>query len=763
MTKIQSRPHLNSPALEDVLHAVLPRLADGSLKVGVQGLDANRWRIDEILYVFEAYCKYAEIALQTLGIHVPPVDIWGGGQVSQVPRFLGEDPYVNLSRLSAAGSSLRLKCIYRGRQGFGFLPCSDEIQRIAIAEAANRGVHVFRTFDPMNDWRNLNTSIEVIKSMRKAQLEKGVAADRVVSAEALVFYVRPPTDQLPVADISAMCSYAVKLCEMGFHEIAIADYANQISTPEISAQIFRSVRSALDNARYASVPVNLFAQGCQADIVYSALNSGATNADVSIGQLSGTLSNPNMHEVLDFFLARANCEASAHCDHPALVALNAVRNCVADASFRHLPYRIPEAKLDTGLTSSSRLAFNAVGALHSAITKNWDRLLERPTKTACGEVSRSDRQTRYLQAVLEETKLLWLKGGQFNMVSPMGFFCSFQAEQLVRLRLSGAPLIPSHYTSEFRDVIKGRYGANAGIERGLGDTSLATAFHLLEFFSVLRLQQPEEIADLLQQTGLERKVSATGRCLGKLSINSLETDEQAFSVLGDVDLISVSAQLKTADIDVSLRDRLLFALSKERFPAPVDGIVEGRQVVADILSIANVSDTSPNIDRPLTELDRYALYAILFKVREVDPFCVVKTLISGRGAGIEKTHGDIERDVRPFDKLFDKEITALAQLRAKRLLLRQHGWLVQKSSRQSLKASDGVKLITEKINIARAGIEQKLARFDPNSTCSAKLLTPNIARHTLEYLIDRALGSEIDVLSKTAPTLWPVTDVSNNH
>lgn len=77
-------------------------------------MDSNRWRIGEVLHVLAAYDKFAEIVEKETGAHLAPVDVWGGGQVSQVPRFLGEDPYENLLAMNRVTPHLALKCIYRG-------------------------------------------------------------------------------------------------------------------------------------------------------------------------------------------------------------------------------------------------------------------------------------------------------------------------------------------------------------------------------------------------------------------------------------------------------------------------------------------------------------------------------------------------------------------------------------------------------------------------------------------------------------------------
>ena len=701
---------------EEAIGACLQSITDASVKVGVQGWDSNRWRIDEVLAVLEAYAAFAEVVWETTGFRVGPTDVWGGGQVSQAPRFLGEEPYRNLERMRQVAPNLRFKCIYRGRQGFGFVPCSAELQTAAIHEAAECGMHVFRMFDPLCDPRNLLPSLEAVKSYRATQLLNGTDERSLVSAEGLVFYVRPEENIQTVWDENRLIEYAITLAQMGFHELSLADYAQQIPDPKTAYAVISTLRAALNTAGFSGLDLNFFAHGEQCFVNKAAIDGGAATVDSAIGLLSGGLSNTDLFPLLRAMMLDKgyDIENKVYADHPVLASLRTVETTIARHAAHHIPYRIRANTVEVDIVSRSRLGFNAVSALHSAIKKNWDTLIAPIVKT---DSSVEDAQNAYAYAVVEEGHRLWIRGGQFHQVTPFGYINSFQAESSLRSRLSGHALPLGQFRKEFIDVLKGRYGRNIGVEDGKCDVELVKSFHLYEALEIIRSalfvppgqQSPitshlspafpspgavvssDAVVTFLTAIRVDQyfaQQSSKGDALsGFLSLRSCENLE---STLGKVDMAVFRAAIGEMHLNESLQSKIDFALSSDPYPLPSGELEEAKRILDELRLGQNNKFALTNYSPADDSYTRRALLSIaLYKTDAPDPFGIGKNLLRHIASDRKVLFGDIESDSRPFDKLFSDQIVALAEIHAKRSILIQKMKCFRSSSPLSLAYKTG--------------------------------------------------------------------------
>ena len=74
----------------------ISHLRDVSIRDGVQSLDGNKWPIDKILDVTRELNKL-DGAVREYGGRLPPIEAWGGGQVAQPAKFLGEEGLTEVS------------------------------------------------------------------------------------------------------------------------------------------------------------------------------------------------------------------------------------------------------------------------------------------------------------------------------------------------------------------------------------------------------------------------------------------------------------------------------------------------------------------------------------------------------------------------------------------------------------------------------------------------------------------------------------------
>jgi len=747
----------------------LSKMSDGSLKVGIQGFDSNRWRISEILPLVAAYNDLNETLIRETGTSLPAFDIWGGGQVSQVPRFLGEDPYINLSKMKELGPSLKFKCIYRGRQAFGFLPCSQEIQLNSIFEAASRGMQVFRMFDPMNDERNLASSLKAIQQYKSQQIADGISVDDQISAEALVFYVSPPKDTPAVWSEDQIIQYAVTLAKMGFDEISIADYADQVKDEEIIQRLVREIKTAFEQQGLEKVKVNVFLQGDRPEILEAALEAGADTVDVAFGDLSGGLSNPDIFDLLRTMMAKKGFDIDSpdFSDNPILDKLHQYRKLIDRFSIIHKPYRLPFNSFSSDEIADSKLAFNAVSALYSAVEKNWDGFISRALPDAFLTKHGPNAMTEYIKTIFQENYNIWKAGGQFNLVSPFGFISSFQAEAIAREKLNGRKLAVGQYKREFRDLLKGRYGKNIGVLQGNCDNELVKSFHIYEVLQILKKNidtiPQDEVSAFLQDAGLDFISIEGDQEKGFINLREIEHSRKLEDYLITCDIENIRTAITNCFSDTDFRSELLFALSHSRFPMVSEGLEEGIRLV-ESLEIEGFDFSDSIVSHEfLSERQRAALIMVLFKVNESNPYHIGQNLQRYLKSGETNLIGDIEPNNRPIDKLFSEEILKLAEILAKRQVLESttNNPLLAKTKRE--RSEKGLVRLKEreKSLLGKVIIKLEAMGYSANSEFSAFDMTRALS--TFDRLSEEK-SREISLkINNIPPLLWRNQPTRNTH
>jgi len=758
---------------ERSLGEILSRFSDGSLKVGIQGLDSNKWHINEYLPILKAYAAYAETLCEYTGFRVPLTDVWGGGQVSNVPRFLGEDPLHNLQKMRETAPDLRFKCIYRGRQGFGFGPCSTEIHQTFISEAIAEGMQGFRAFDPMHDVENLKVFIDILNERRNLQRRKGVGEDRLASAEALVFYVKPPENTEPVWTSERCAVYAVELAEAGFHEVSLADYGGQIPNPETAFEYVSVIRTALDKKGLSHINVNFFAQGTTAEIVQATIKAGAKYIDTAFGALSGHTSNPDMMVLLKSMMEEKgfDIDAEPYRDHPIIAALKNVENLINTASQKHIPYRMLPSDISADELSESRIALNAIPALHSAIIKNWESLIKPALPEKFLREASDHPQLAYLKLLFKKSPDLWKAAGQFNPVSPLGFALSFQAELHTRRELSGKKVALGEYREAYRGIMLGRLGRNQGIEAGIGDVELAKAFHIYEALIVL-LNNRSEIGDAKSEHFFECAGLSNFLCLKypedgthKIRLSEIRSSQELEASLRKADLERVKTAVAEISFQPDIAHQLEHALSRERYPEPKDGIKDGEEIVGQLemegLSFCN----TPVSEGRLSERERAAMLIVALKAEGQDPFFVGKNLFRHLQDPEGSLYGDIEPDIRPFDKALSREIISMGTLMAKKRALQSVNVLIAGTDHAKIsKNATAISKIDAQWKALQTDVRGKICSIAETScipgTSEGFVERGLVTFHTLSSM---AAEKILPTLLKIPPSMWKQSEDPGLH
>jgi pyruvate carboxylase subunit B len=129
------------------------KIEDISLRDGHQSLFATRGRTEDMIPVAE---KMDEIGFWA-------VEVWGGATFDAMHRFLGEDPWERLRTLKRYFKKTPFSMLLRGQNLVGYRNYADDVAKLFVKKTVDNGLEIFRTFDALNDYRNFETVVPVIK------------------------------------------------------------------------------------------------------------------------------------------------------------------------------------------------------------------------------------------------------------------------------------------------------------------------------------------------------------------------------------------------------------------------------------------------------------------------------------------------------------------------------------------------------------------------------------------------------------------------
>ncbi len=129
-------------------------IRDLTLRDGQQSAFATRMSQDQVDRVLPYYKDANFYAME----------VWGGAVPDSVMRYLGENPWNRLEKISeAVGESSKLTALSRGRNLYGYAPYPDEIIDGFFKNAVDSGLNIMRIFDALNDVNNIRSSVKYIK------------------------------------------------------------------------------------------------------------------------------------------------------------------------------------------------------------------------------------------------------------------------------------------------------------------------------------------------------------------------------------------------------------------------------------------------------------------------------------------------------------------------------------------------------------------------------------------------------------------------
>ncbi|MCX7704238.1 MAG: pyruvate carboxylase subunit B [Planctomycetota bacterium] len=230
------------------------------LRDGHQSLFATRMRTDDMLPALEAMDDVGYWSLE----------VWGGATFEVAMRYLNENPWERLRKIRSRVKKTRLQMLLRGQNLVGYRHYPDDVVERFIELAAENGIDVFRIFDALNDVRNMECAIQVVKRLGK-------------HAEGTLSYTLSP-----VHTIGSFVETAKRLRDLGCDTICIKDMAGLLG-PFAAEELVGAL------VKEVGLPVHMHCHTTSglAQMAYlEGVKAGARIIDCAISPFAGGTSQP---------------------------------------------------------------------------------------------------------------------------------------------------------------------------------------------------------------------------------------------------------------------------------------------------------------------------------------------------------------------------------------------------------------------------------------------------------------------------------------
>ena len=309
------------------------RITDTTLRDAHQSLWATRMRTDDIMGIIDA--------VDSVGYY--SLEVWGGATFDVCMRFLRENPWERLRQIKARAKT-PLQMLLRGQNVLGYKHYPDDMVERFVGMACDNGMDIFRTFDALNDTRNLRTALQAVKKYGG-------------HAQGTLCYTVSP-----VHTVEKFVAIAQEQVEMGIDSLVIKDMAGILS-PVAAEDLVSALAKAI------SVPIQIHSHatsGMATTMYLSAVRSGAGAVDCAVSNMAGFSSQPPLESVLAIFR-----ETPFKCDLN-MDAIREVRKYFAKLIPQRMPGKRPANIIDPeillhhipgGMISNLRSQLDQQGAL----------------------------------------------------------------------------------------------------------------------------------------------------------------------------------------------------------------------------------------------------------------------------------------------------------------------------------------------------------------------------------------------------------------
>ena len=236
---------------------------------GIQSLLATRVPLRDLVSILPVLDKVGYWSLET----------WGGATYDSCIRYLNEDPWERLRTFNSLLKNTPQQMLIRGQNLVGYKHYSNKVVSSFLEKSAENGIEVFRTFDALNDFNNIEFSIKEVKRIGK-------------HAQGTIAYTTSP-----VHNLNTWLDMAKKIEDSGADSLAIKDMAGLLR-PFDAYDLVKSLKDSL------SIPIHMQTHattGMSTATNMKAIEAGIDNIDTSISSLSMTYGHSATETMLAIF------------------------------------------------------------------------------------------------------------------------------------------------------------------------------------------------------------------------------------------------------------------------------------------------------------------------------------------------------------------------------------------------------------------------------------------------------------------------------
>lgn len=217
-----------------------------------------------------------------LGADLFSLEMWGGATFDVSMRFLKEDPWQRLHKLSEAIPNVLFQMLLRGSNAVGYTNYPDNVVQRFVEEAAASGIDIFRVFDSLNWTTGMKVAMEAVRKSGKI-------------CEAAICYTGditdPKRDKYPLEYYVKM---AKELEQMGAHILAIKDMAGLLK-PMAGYKLVKALKENI------GIPVHLHTHDTSSNggaMLLMACQAGVDIVDAALSSISGLTAQPNLNALV---------------------------------------------------------------------------------------------------------------------------------------------------------------------------------------------------------------------------------------------------------------------------------------------------------------------------------------------------------------------------------------------------------------------------------------------------------------------------------
>ena len=378
------------------------KITETVLRDAHQSLIATRMTTEQMLPIIDKMDK--------VGYH--SVECWGGATFDASLRFLKEDPWERLRKLRDGFKNTKLQMLFRGQNILGYNHYADDVVEYFVQKSIANGIDIIRIFDCFNDLRNLKSSVEAVKLVKKENPN--------AHAQIALCYTLGDAYTLDYWKETAK-----RIEDMGADSICIKDMAGLL-VPKKATELVQALKDG------SSLPIQMhthYTSGVASMTYMKAVEAGADIIDTAMSPFSMGTSQPATEVMVEAFK-----------DTPYDTGLD--QNLLAEIAAYFQPMR--EEALKTGLMNTKVLGVNIKTLLYQVPGGMLSNLVS--------QLKDAGAEDKY-RAVLEEIPRVRKDYGEPPLVTPSSQIVGTQAVLNV---LQGERY--KMITKESKKVLMGEFG-----------------------------------------------------------------------------------------------------------------------------------------------------------------------------------------------------------------------------------------------------------------------------------------------------------------